>query len=295
MKKFGISTDSNSDLYIDEINNLNIYVGKLIYTLEKNGNLSEHLDDFKCYQEYVNFYSELKNGAVAKTAMLNLQSHIDLFTQMAEDGIEEVLHISQSQGLSPTIEAAKQAIKIVKEKYPNINFKAIESSTTTIGEGMLVKLACKLRDEGKSLDETLSVIENVKTKIQHFIIVDDLNYLKRGGRISGPKAMIGTLLNIKPIIEFTREGKLEIVRKEKGTKKALNFIVDEFNKFSKNKYFDITIVHTNNEPVANQLADMLEPLCGNRPEIRIMGPIIGAHVGPNAVAYGFISNEERPY
>ena len=126
-------------------------------------------------------------------------------------------------------------------------------------------------------------------------MVDDLNYLKRGGRISGPKALIGTLLNIKPIIQFTKEGKLDIIRKEKGIKKALKSIVDEFKNFSKSQYFDIEIVHTGNESAANQLADMLEIACGIRPEIRIMGPIIGAHIGPNAVAYAFLSNEERPY
>ncbi len=295
MKKFAISTDSNCDLYANEIESLGIYVGKLTFSMEKDGVLQEHLDDFKTYQEYVDFYNQLRNGWVARTSILNLQAHIDLFTKMAEDGVECALHIAQSQGLSPTIDNANKAIEIVKEKYPNINYKAIESRTTTIGEGMLVKLACKLRDEGKSRDEVLNIIEEEKMHVQHFVLVDDLGYLKRGGRISGPSAVIGTLLNIKPIIEFTKEGKIEVVRKEKGLKKALKSITSEFSNFSKSEYFDIVIVHTDNEPLANELADMLEPLCGKRPEIRIMGPIIGAHVGPNAVAYGFLSNEERPY
>ena len=158
-----------------------------------------------------------------------------------------------------------------------------------------MKLACKLRDEGKSRDEVYDIIQTKKMQVQHFVLVDDLMYLKRGGRIGGPSAVIGTLLAIKPIIEFNKLGKLEIVRKEKGMKKALKSIVDDFDKFKKDEFFDIAIVHTDNEPVANQLADMLEAKCGKRPEIRIMGPIIGAHVGPNAVAYGFISADERPY
>lgn len=295
MKTFEISTDSNCDLYADEIDKLKIYVGKLTFTLEKDGELTEHIDDFKVKDEYIDFYNKLRNGYVAKTAMLNLQAHVDLFTKMAENGVKCALHIAQSQGLSPTIDAANQAINIVKEKYPDIDFRAIESRTTTIGEGMLVKLACNLRDEGKSRDEVLKIIENEKMHIQHFVLVDDLGYLKRGGRISGSSALLGTLLNIKPIIEFTKEGKLEVVRKEKGLKKALKSIANEFNKFTKSKYFDIVIVHTDNEHLANELADMLEVICGFRPEVKIMGPIIGAHVGPNAVAYGFLSNEERPY
>ena len=295
MTNFAISTDSNCDLYADEIDRLQIYVGHLTFTIEKNGILEERLDKFENFNEYTNFFEELKNGAIAKTAILNLYAHIELFTKMAENGITSALHISQSKGLSPTIDNANKAIEIVKEKYPNIDYKAIESSTTTIGEGMLVKLACKLRDEGKSRDEVLEIIETEKMHVQHFVLVDDLNYLKRGGRISGPKALIGTLLNIKPIIQFTKEGKLDIIRKEKGIKKALKSIVDEFKNFSKSQYFDIEIVHTGNESAANQLADMLEVVCGIRPEIRIMGPIIGAHIGPNAVAYAFLSNEERPY
>ena len=296
MQNFAISTDSNSDLYANEINELGIYVGHLNFTIEKGKDLKECVDNFQNYDEYVNFYNELRNGGVARTSILNLQAHIDLFTQMAEDGIEKALHITQSDGLSPTIENAIKAIEVVKEKYPNIDYRAMESKTTTIGEGMLVKLACKLRDEGKSRDEVYDILQIEKMHIQHFVLVDDLMYLKRGGRIGGASAAIGTLLSIKPIIEFNKLGKLEIVRKEKGLKKALKSIVEEFSHFTKNdKYFDIVIVHTDNEPLANTLADMLEQVCGTRPEIRIMGPIIGAHVGPNAVAYGFISNEERPY
>ena len=296
MAKFAISTDSNADLYAEEIEKLGIYVGHLNFTIEKGKETLELVDDFKSYDEYVNFYKELRNGGVARTSILNLQAHIDLFTQMAEDGVTEALHIAQSDGLSPTIDNAQKAIEIVKEKYPNIDYRALESKTTTIGEGMLVKLACRLRNEGKTRDEVFDIIQEEKMHTQHFVLVDDLMYLKRGGRIGGASAAIGTLLAIKPIIEFNKLGKLEIVRKEKGLKKALKSIVDEFNKFTKNdKYFDIVIVHTDNEPLANTLADMLEPIAGVRPDVRIMGPIIGAHVGPNAVAYAFISNEERPY
>ncbi len=294
MKKFDISTDSTCDLYADEYKQLNVFVGKLSFTIEKNGDLNEYLDDFKSYEDYVNYYNTLRSGGVAKTTILNLQAHIDLFTEMAEKGIVNALHISQSCGLSPTIDNAKKAIEIVKEKYPNINYLALESRTTTIGEGILVRLACKLRDEGLSNQEVYDILEKEKMHVQHFVVVDDLMYLKRGGRISGPKAVIGTILKVKPIIQFTKDGKLEITEKINGTNKALKTVVDAFAKYTKNKYFDIEIVHTDNLPVATRLSEMIENQYGIKPEIRIMGPIIGAHVGPNAVAYAFISNEERP-
>lgn len=295
MKQFDISTDSTCDLYADEYQKLDVYVGKLNYTIEKKGDLNEYVDDFKCYDDYVNFYNELRLGGIAKTTILNLQAHIDLFTQMAEKGIVNALHISQSDGLSPTIDNAKRAIEIVKEQYPNINYLALECKTTTIGEGMLVRLACKLRDEGKTNQEVYDILEQEKLHVQHFVVVDDLMYLKRGGRISGPKAVLGTIMKVKPIIQFTKAGKLEITEKVNGLPKALKTVVDKFANYTKNKYFDIEIVHTDNLPTATRLADMLEQQYGIRPEIRIMGPIIGSHIGPNAVAYAFISNEERPY
>ncbi len=294
MRQFEISADSTCDLYKDEAKELGVYIGRLNFVIEQGKETEEYLDDFSETREYIEFYKRLRNGAVARTSILNLQAHIDLFTEMAEAGVKNALHFSQSKGLSPTIDNALEAIRIVKEKYPDINYLAVETNTTTVAEGMLVKLACRLRDEGKTNAEVKEIIEAEKDHIQHFILVDDLMYLKRGGRISAVSAAFGTLLNIKPIIEFTKAGKLEVVRKEKGTKKALKSVVEEFKSYTKSKYFDIVIVHTDNLPLAETLQNMLEEAYGIKPEIRIMGPIIGAHVGPGAVAYTFISNEERP-
>ena len=98
MRKFEISTDSTCDLYANEYEELGVYVGKLNYTIEENGVLNEYLDDFKNYDEYVDFYNRLRKGGVAKTAILNLQAHIDLFTEMAKNGVKNALHISQSKG-----------------------------------------------------------------------------------------------------------------------------------------------------------------------------------------------------
>ena len=295
MRKFEISTDSTCDLYANEYEELGVYVGKLNYTIEENGVLNEYLDDFKSYDEYVDFYNRLRKGGVAKTTILNLQAHIDLFTEMAKNGVKNALHISQSKGLSPTIDNALKAIEIVKETYPDINYIAVESRTTTCAEGMLVKVAVEMRDSGATAETTAKFIEENKCKIQHFIVVEDLMYLKRGGRISGVSAAVGSLLKIKPIIEFTNEGKLEIVRKEMGTKKAFRSIIEEVKGYTPNsQHFKCVIVHTDNLDGAKELQSLIKQELGYEPEIRIMGPIIGAHVGPNAVAFAFISNEKRP-
>ncbi len=298
MNKFEISTDSTSDFYSDEIEKYKLYVGKLDFVkITKDGQTIECKDDFKSYKDYVDYYTDLSNGVVAKTSILNLQAHIDLFTQMAKDGIKNAIHISQGMGLSPTVVNARKAIEEVKKEFPDINYVAIDSNTTTVQEGNLVRIAMDLRDKGKSLNETVALLEKYKMQTQHFIVVDDLMYLRRGGRISGVAATFGTLLQLKPIIEFTKEGKLEVIRKENGIKKAYRSVIEEIKKdytFHKD-YGQAIIVHTNNPKGAEAMGEMFNEAFGYVPEIRIMGPIIGAHVGPNAVAVTFLSNEQRKY
>lgn len=294
MRKFEISTDSNTDFYEDEIKKYELYVGKLTYTISQNDQLDEYIDDNSSPEEYIKFFNKLRAGAVAKTSILNLQAHIDLFTKMAECGIVNALHIAQSAGLSPTIENAKKAIEIVKESYPNINYIAIDSSTTTIGEQMLVEVAIKMRDQGKTNQETADYINSIKNNVQHFIVADDLKYLCRGGRVSAASAVFGSLLQIKPVIEFTKSGKLSVTKKISGLTKTIKTIVNDFSTFSLNKdYPYIKIVHTDNLPLAEKLQDMMYEKYHIKPEIRVMGPVIGSHVGPNSVALAFISEQER--
>ena len=296
MNKFEISADSTCDLYASEYKQLNVFVAPLEYTLADGDNIVVEQDEYTKESQYIDFYERLRKGFIAKTSILNVDSHIRLFTKMLESGIRNILHISQGYGLSPTVDNANKAIEEVKKSYPDANIIAIESDTTTVGEGMVVRGACKLRDEGESLEEAVKQIESFKHHIQHFVLVNDLKFLARGGRISKASASIGSMLQVKPILEFGRDGKLKVCRKEIGLKKAMNSIVSDYAKFTRNEKFPfIYIVHTDNLPLAQQLQDMLAERYDVRPEIRIMGPIIGAHVGPGAVAYAFVSNEDRPY
>ena len=251
MNKFEVSTDSTCDLYANEIKELKLHFVPLTFTMEKNGKKGGCLDNFKSYNDYVNYYNDLRAGGVSKTSMLNLASHIEHFTKMAQAGIKEAIHFTISYALSPTVDVARQAVKTVQETYPDFNCLCVESHTTTIGQGMLVRIACDMRDKDKTLQETFDYVENVKAKIQHFIIADSLMYLRRGGRVGSAKAIVGTMLNIKPILVFTKEGKLEKYKQASGMKTAIKTIVDEFPKYTLNKaYSKICIVHTANLPMA---------------------------------------------
>ena len=297
MKKYSISTDSTSDFTAQEIKELGLYVGHLDFTININNKLNEYKDNFQNENEYIEFYDTLRKGGIAKTSILNLQAHIDLFTQMAKDGIKNAIHITQAMGLSPTLKNAEAAIEEVKKEFPDINYVAIESNTTTIAEGNLVRVALSLREQGKSMEDNINTLNTLKNTMQHFVVVNDLMYLKRGGRLSATSATIGTLLKIKPIIEFTKEGKLEIIKKEAGLKKAFKTIIDNVKEnFTLHKEFALpTVAHTDNLKDAELLANMVEEAIGVKPVIRMIGPIIGAHLGPNAIAFTFISNEPRKY
>ena len=297
MKKFDISCDSNCDFYATEVAEFGLYVGRLNYTLTtKQGQITEYIDDFKSESDYFEFYDKMRNGIIAKTSILSENAHVELFTQMAKDGVKSALHVCQSYGLSPTLDRAKSAYEIVKKDYPDLDIVFVESSTTTIGEQMLVRKAIEMRDAGFSAQETADKINSLRMHIQHYVMVSDLMYLKRGGRISGPKAMIGSLLKVRPIIEFTKEGKLDIIRKEMGEKKAVSSIIEEGLKMGKHPdSFQIFIGHTGNVELAEKLKERLKEAFGVDVQIRLIGAIIGAHLGPDAVAYAFISEKERQY
>lgn len=294
MYRFTLSVDSTCDLYHDFVEENDLKFVPLTFNVEKNGVMEERLDEFKSYQQYVDFYNELRAGAFSKTAMLNYEAHFEHFTRMAQAGAEDVLHFTISSGLARTHEVAKEAAADVKKNYPKFNLLVLDPLTTTVGCGALVRVALKCRNEGKSLQETFDAVNALRLHVQHFIVADDLQYLKKGGRISAAAAAIGGVLGIKPIISFDKEGKLFVRDKVRGTKKAISYIKEKMEiEGPDENYKHVFVVHTGNEPVAEELASYVRVRFGIEPVMQIMGPVIGSHVGPGAFALGYISKSER--
>ncbi len=293
MKQFMISVDSTCDLYRDYIVENDLKFVPLTFTVEKNGTLEDRLDAFTEYSQYVDLYNELRAGALSKTSKLNYESHREHFEKLAKEGAKDVLHFTISSGLANTHELAEAAAEEVKKEYPDFNVLVVDPLTTTVGCAALVRIALKDRDDGKSVQEAFDHVIGLRLHIQHFIVADDLQYLKRGGRLSAAAAAVGGLLHIKPIISFDKEGKLTTIAKPKGVKKAISFIKEKMMKEGpdENKY--VFIVHTDNEPVANELATFVREQFGIEPFVSIMGPTVGSHVGPNAFALGYITKSER--
>ena len=295
MKLFDISTDSTCDLYANEIQDNDLYFLPLTYTIEDKQGITEYQDCFTSLDQYVAYYNRLREGVVSRTSMNNPSVHEEHFRKMAENGVKDAIHFTISYGLCRTVDVAREAVEVVKKDYPDFNCLCVECNTTTVGQGFLVKIAIDMRNRGKSLQETFDYVEKNKSKIQHFIIVDSLTHLMRGGRLSATSAIVGTMLKVKPILVFTKEGKLQKYKQSNGMKHTILTAVKEAEKYTVNKDYPLfTVAHTDNEVMAKYMADALQSTYKVQTETRMIGPVIGSHVGPNAVAYIFLSNEERP-
>ena len=295
MKLFDISTDSTCDLYANEIKDNDLFFLPLTYTLEEKDGLKEYLDNFTSPDEYVAYYNRLREGVVSRTSMNNPAIHEEHFRKMAESGVKDAIHFTISYGLCRTVDVAREAVEVVRKDFPDFNCLCVECNTTTVGQGFLVKIAVDMRNRGKSLQETFDYVEKNKSKIQHFIIVDSLTHLMRGGRISATSAVVGTLLKVKPILVFNKEGKLQKYKQSTGLKHTIATAVKEAEKYTVNKDYPLfTVAHSDNLEMANLLSCSLKTAYKVDTEIRMIGPVIGSHLGPNAVAYIFLSNEERP-
>ena len=293
MALFDVSTDSTSDLKRDYVQERGIWFVPLTFTLEKDGNIEEHLDNFTKEEEYIAFYEKVSAGFMPRTSKLNYEAHIEHFTKMAKAGVKEVLHFTISSGLANTITITEQAAKDVQAKYPDFKVYAVDPLTATIGQGVLVAVAADCRDKGMTAQETFEYILSIRQNIQHCIIPNDLFYLKRGGRVSAVSAVFGTVLNIKPMLSFDEEGKLKVVEKCKGMKKAFMRVIDCMNSAPISEHNFVVVVHTNNQKGAEELAKLVEEKTGVKPVITIMGPVIGSHVGPGSVSCGWLSTKTR--
>lgn len=293
MYRFTLSTDSTCDLYHEFIEENDIKFVSLTYTMEKDGTMEDHLDNFTQYSQYVDFYNQLRVGGFSRTSMLNYESHYQHFLKMAQEGAEEVVHFTISSGLSPTKTVAAKAAADVKKDYPKFEVYVVDPLTATVGQGALVRVALQYRNEGKTAQETYDYVNGLRLHIQHFIVANDLYYLKRGGRVSSVSAAVGSMLNIRPILSFDNDGKLVVLDKVKGNKKAIAYIKAKLEKEGPDEHDYVFIVHTDNEPCAKELEEYVKTKFGIQPYVSIMGPVIGSHVGPGAFALGYLSKSLR--
>jgi DegV family protein with EDD domain len=285
MSQFTIVVDTSCDLPQEYLKQHNIEVVPIPFTLDG----AEHSQG--SWQEISgkDFYTALRNGGVAKTTQINPDTYVKSFNEFIEQG-REALYIILSSGLSGTFQSAVMALDEVRETHPECGIYLIDSLCATSLNSLLAVLAVKQREEGKSARDTAAYLEEKKNNTFGFFTVDDLMYLHRGGRLSKLSAIGGSLLGIKPVLTILPNGTLTMKEKVRGRTNALKTMINQLKRcVEEGTALDtVYISHTDCEADAMKLAEMVKEAVNTRHvEIELMGPVIGAHVGPGAVTLVF--------
>lgn len=287
MKEFIISTDSTADLPQDYIKEHNLFIHPLYYTMEDEvfgGELNLSPKDF---------YARMRNGQMPTTMASNPDFILNAFTNQIKAGMD-VLHISFSSALSCSFNNASVVAKEICEENKDAKIVVIDSLCASMGQGLLVHYAVKMKEAGKTLDEIVSWINENRNHICHQFTVDDLFHLQRGGRVSKTAAVIGTIINVKPVLHVDNEGRLIPLTKVRGRKKALTTLVDNMESKIKGYQNDIVFIsHGDCLEDAEFVADLIKERFGiTNFLIDYVSPTIGAHSGPGTVALFFMGSEK---
>ncbi len=289
MSDFVILTDSAADLSADLCQRLDVQVLPLSFIINDT-NYRDYPDNREMDPHA--FYDLLRNGGSASTAALNIADYQETLEPLLAAG-KDVLVLAFSSGLSSTYQAATLAAADLREQFPDRKLLVADTLCASMGQGLLVCLAARERDKGRSIDEVFDWVEAHKLNLCHQFTVDDLQFLKRGGRISAATATVGTMLKIKPVLHVDNEGHLVSIGKARGRSAALKALVDKMEQTAiEPKAQTVFISHGDCPEDAQLVADMVRDRMGVQ-EIVInrVGPVIGAHSGPGTVALFYVGTE----
>ena len=237
-------------------------------------------------------YDGLRAGESASTSAVNPTGWAEAMEPSLKAG-QDVLVMAFSSGLSTTYQSAVIAATELMEQYPERTVKVVDTLCASMGQGLLVWYACKKRDEGKTLEEVCQWVEEHKLNLCHWFTVDDLMYLKRGGRVSAATALLGTMLQIKPVLHVDDEGHLVNVSKARGRKAALDALVKKMEQTALDGQNDtVFISHGDCLEDAQYVARKVKERCGAKEVvISYVGAVIGSHAGPGTVALFYLGSE----
>ena len=280
---FKILSDASCNLSAEMMDELGIVYKSLNLISEDGSETKNYLKDKNF--SFKGFYDRLRNKEHIKTSLLNVDEFTVAYKEIL-DGGDDVLAIIISSGISGTYQAAKIAADDLREQYPERKIIVIDSLCASIGHGLMVYYAATMRNEGKSIDEVADFVYKNRLNMVHNFTVDDLFFLKRGGRLSGGVAIIGTILQIKPVLHVNNEGKLISLSKVNGRKKSINALFDAL----KDNVVDpenqvMAICHGDCLEDAEYLADKLRKEYNPKDIIiNYCDPVIAAHAGPGVLA-----------
>ena len=238
------------------------------------------------------FFQKLREGHMSVTSQINPDEAREMLEPIVKEG-KDILHLAFSSGLSGTYNSMRIAAEELSEEYPDAKIVVIDTLCACMGEGLLLHKALQLKEQGKTLDEIAAWVEENKLHICHNVTVDDLNHLHRGGRISKTAAVLGTLVQVKPIIHVDNDGKLQVIGKERGRRKSLNKIVDMSVEQAKGWENDLVMItHGDCLEDAQYVEKRVKEKMGvENVLINNIGTVIGSHTGPGVVAVFCMGNK----
>ena len=286
MRDYVITVNSTVDVPKEWLEERHVPVVPLKYTID--GETYTDMEGLSAKE----FFAKLREGKMSTTSQVNPEEAAALLEPYVKEG-KDVLHLGFSSGLSRTLNSMRLAGQMLEEKYPGSKVIVIDTLCACLGEALLLHHALKKKAEGLSIDELAQWAEDNKLHVCHNVTVDDLNHLHRGGRISKTTAVLGTLVQIKPIIHMDNEGKLQVIGKERGRKKSLNKIVDMAVEQAKGWDNDIVMItHGDCLEDADDVAKLVrEKMDIDNILINNIGTVIGSHTGPGVVAVFCMGNK----
>jgi len=285
MRDFLIVTDSSADLTQEQINELGIYSIPLDAVIDGTPIANDKVD-------VKDIYAQLRAKKTITTSAVTIQRFNDIFEEILKDDVD-ILYLGFSSGLSSTYSSGAVALRNLQEKYPDRKLYAVDTLCASLGQGLLVYLACQEKAKGKNIEEVRDWTENNKLHLAHWFTVDDLFFLKRGGRVSATSAVVGTMLSIKPVMHMDNAGKLIAVDKVRGRKTSIDALLAKMKDSTINPINSpVFISHGDCLADAEYLAEKIKSELGIKEVfIGYVGPVIGSHSGPGTLALFFLAKE----
>ena len=286
MRDYIITVNSTVDLPKEWLAERGVPVAPLKYTID--GETYTDMEGLSAKE----FFAKLREGKMSVTSQVNPEEAAAMLEPYVKEG-KDVLHLGFSSGLSGTLNSMRIGTEMLQEKYPDAKIIVIDTLCACLGKGILLYYALKEKAKGKTIEEVAQWAEENKLHVCHNVTVDDLNHLHRGGRVSKTTAVLGTLVQIKPIIHMDDNGTLQVIGKERGRKKSLNKIVDMAVEQSKGWENDIVMItHGDCIEDAEYVAKLVREKMGiDNILINNIGTVIGSHTGPGVVAVFCMGNK----
>ncbi|MCL2563086.1 MAG: DegV family protein [Oscillospiraceae bacterium] len=285
---YKIVVDSTTDLppYLAEEWGLTVI--PFLFTLD-GADYYNHLDHHELSLK--DFYNALRDGKTGSTTQVNTFRYIETWEPVLQAG-QDILYLCLSSALSKSYDQSLLAVAELKEKYPERQIISIDSRSASLGQGALAYYAVQGRDAGKNLAENAAYLEDMIPRFQVWIMADDLHHLRRGGRVSGAQAFLGTMLGVKPILTIFEDGRIGPVHKVRGRLNALDYFLERMEAQGVDPTGQlIGIAHSDVPEMAEQLREMLTAKYGAVEFlVNDIGPVIGMHTGPGTVGMMFLGD-----